>query len=325
MQTTNQNQSKPQSTKKRSYFSCRKCGLQTDALPATERSRKELCRDCFGKNPDRRPKDLNELSGKEWAAYSRSVEEYPDTRSKKQKEHGACFPLSLAKQQIEIYTKSRALVLDPFVGVGTTMDAAKSLNRRGVGIDINKSFAAQTRRDLKDRKKDFLIRTGDARNLRKFVNPSSVDFILTSPPYADLLRTIKGDFAFKWREHSTLNALSNPAPYSEKPNDLGNLDYEDFLNAISDVFSECYYVLKNNAYSVWIVKDFRAVKRGVPYVNFHGHIIEAAEASGFTLWDIKIYDQTRFRPLVCLGYPSKNYYLNIGHSYIIVLRKIEEN
>jgi hypothetical protein len=70
------------------------------------------------------------------------------------------------------------------------------------------------------------------------------------------------------------------------------------------------------------VKDYRDLKSGVPYVNFHSDVIRAAETAGFTLWDIRIYDQTRYRPLVVLGYPSRNYYLNIGHSYVLIFKKI---
>ena len=75
------------------------------------------------------------------------------------------------------------------------------------------------------------------------------------------------------------------------------------------------------AYAVWVVKDFRALGEGVPYVNLHGHLMERAERAGLTPWDVRIYDQTRYRPLVCLGYPSRRFYLNIGHSYLVVLRK----
>ena len=69
-----------------------------------------------------------------------------------------------------------------------------------------------------------------------------------------------------------------------------------------------------------MVKDFRALKEGIPYVNVHSDVIAQAQQAGFELWDIRIYNQTRFRPLVCLGFPSKNFYLNIGHSYLLVFR-----
>jgi len=308
---------------RRVRFACSRCEDPTDAFPGTARLVRKLCRACFGKGADRRPRELNELTGKEWALASRSVEEYPDTRSEKQREHGACFPPALARQQIEIYTRRGGVVLDPFVGVGTTLDVCAELGRRGIGIELNRTFANRARADV--------VRAGasatqqvisdDARNLRRHVPDESVDLVLTSPPYGALLKDVKGAFAYKWKEHSAIAPVANPRPYSAHPGDLGNLEYGDFLDALSTCLEATRAVLRGGAYAVWIVKDFRALKAGLPYVNLHGHFIERAERAGFTLWDLRIYNQTRHRPLVCLGFPSRRFYLNIGHSYLVVLRK----
>jgi DNA modification methylase len=304
-------------------YRCERCDEPTNAPPGTGRFAAGLCSDCFGKGEDKRPRDLNELEGREWAQASKSVEQYPDTRSEKQRFHGASFPMSLALQQISIYTKPGQTVLDPFLGVGTTLDACSDLGRSGIGIELNEEFADIARRDLEGRvggdQQDVIV--GDACRLTENVKPESVDFVLTSPPYGSLLKNVKGAFANKWREHSMINPVANPRPYSSNPEDLGNLEYGPFLEAIQTCLTETFEVMKSNTYAVWVVKDFRAVKEGVPYVNFHGDIANRAEMAGFTLWDIRIYDQTKFRPLVCLGFPSRNFYLNIGHSYLIVLKK----
>jgi DNA modification methylase len=266
---------------------------------------------------------LNELSGREWAQASRSVEEYPDVRSEKQRAHGACFPLSLARQHIEMYTKRGETVLDPFVGIGTTIDACAELGRKGIGVDLNKDFVATAKKDIRvhPSAQDHRLIVGDARRLGRWVQPESVDFVLTSPPYGSLLKNVKGAFAYKWREHSHLDAIDNPTPYSERPEDLGNMEYVPFLDAVGATLAQTFRALKNERYAVWVVKDFRALKEGVPYVNLHSDVIAQAELAGFTLWDIRIYDQTRYRPLVCLGFPSRNFYLNIGHSYLLVFKK----
>lgn len=241
-------------------------------------------------------------------------------RSAKQKDHGACFPQSLARQQIEIYTRRGDVVLDPFVGVGTTMDACAETERRGIGVDLNEAFITEARRSLVSDADHRLI-VGDSRRLDEWVAPESVDFVLTSPPYGSLLKNVKGAFAYKWREHSSIDLIDNPTPYSDRPEDLGNMEYVEFLEAIGTTFRQTFSALKPNSYAVWIVKDFRATKEGIPYVNLHGDVITEAERADFQLWDIRIYNQTRYRPLVCLGYPSRNFYLNIGHSYILVFKK----
>ncbi len=106
--------------RRRVRFDCARCGAGSDAFTGTDRAGARTCRDCFGKGVDRRRRELNDLTGRQWAQASRSVEAYPDIRSEKQRQHGAAFPLSLARQQISVYTKRGDLVLDPFVGVGTT-------------------------------------------------------------------------------------------------------------------------------------------------------------------------------------------------------------
>lgn len=308
------------SNKKRISFKCAVCGELTDAPPTTERAKRQLCRQCFGKREDRRVNQLNELTGSQWARYSKSVEQYPDVRTANQRKHGACFPLSLAKQHIEIYTKRGELVLDPFAGVGTTLKAAVELGRRSIGIELNSEFCRMAAEELEGT--DAQIICDDARFLIRHCQPESVDFILTSPPYGNLLKSVKGSFGYKWREHSRIDPIANPKPYSGEPADLGNMEYPDYLEAIREVMRQTFVVLKTDAYAAWVVKDYRDWKHKIPYVNLHGDIIAVAESVGFTLWDIRIYDQTKYRPLVVLGYPSRNYFLNIGHSYIIILRKM---
>ena len=54
--------------------------------------------------------------------------------------HGAQFPLSLPGRCIGISTKQNDLILDPFVGSGTTSLAAAKLERRSIGFDVNSDF-----------------------------------------------------------------------------------------------------------------------------------------------------------------------------------------
>jgi DNA modification methylase len=229
--------------------------------------------------------------------------------------------MSLACQQIEIYTKMGQLVLDPFVGVGTTVDAALKLGRRAIGVDINDDFIQIAKADIPSDSEDVRLITDDAHNLSNHLGAETVDFILTSPPYSNLLNNVKGKFAYKWREHSKLDPIGNPHPYSSDDRDLGNMPYSEFLHGLRGILDQCHIVLRGGAYCVWIVKDFRDLKGGRPYVNLHGDVISLAEQAKFTLWDVRIYDQTKFRPLVCLGYPSSSFYVNIGHSYMLVFRK----
>lgn len=54
--------------------------------------------------------------------------------------HSATFPVSLPAWFIKLFTGEKDVVLDPFVGSGTTLVAAKQLNRSYIGIDLSKDF-----------------------------------------------------------------------------------------------------------------------------------------------------------------------------------------
>jgi site-specific DNA-methyltransferase (adenine-specific) len=65
------------------------------------------------------------------------------------KNHSAAFPLELPKWFINLFTQEDNLVLDPFVGSGTTAIAAKELGRSYIGIDTNAEYCRIARKSLK--------------------------------------------------------------------------------------------------------------------------------------------------------------------------------
>jgi len=59
------------------------------------------------------------------------------------KKHSAAFPLALPQWFIKLFTDQGDVVLDPFVGSGTTLFAALEINRIGLGIDVEKDYIDQ--------------------------------------------------------------------------------------------------------------------------------------------------------------------------------------
>lgn len=71
---------------------------------------------------------------------------YETVRSRRQKfDHPAGFPLALPERCIRLHGRADAVVLDPFLGAGTTLVAAERLGHRGVGIEIDPVYAAIAR------------------------------------------------------------------------------------------------------------------------------------------------------------------------------------
>jgi DNA modification methylase len=274
--------------------------------------------------------DLNELNGSEWSLHSKSVQTFNSPITDKRKKHGAAFPIILAKHFINIYSKTGDTILDPFAGVGTTLDAANILKRHSIGIELNDTFIELFNQgiDPKDgiNANDFrrIMVQDSALNLNKHIPDNSIDFILTSPPYSNLLNKIRENFADKdYKGNPYKNQSRKLAkPYSKHDEDFGNVSYEDYLNKMKELFLLLYKASKEGTYNAWVVRDYRDIENNIPYVNLHVDIINVARQTGWVMWDFVIWDQSNQRKLVRLGgNKSRRFYFNIGHSLILIFRK----
>jgi site-specific DNA-methyltransferase (adenine-specific) len=64
--------------------------------------------------------------------------------------HSATFPLELPSWFIKLFTKKGNVILDPFMGVGTTAIASILLNRKFLGIESSKEYVIEARRNIKE-------------------------------------------------------------------------------------------------------------------------------------------------------------------------------
>ncbi len=73
---------------------------------------------------------------------------YRIRHTKRRDEHPCQLPIHLLERLILMTTDEGDIVLDPFVGTGTTAIAAKQLGRKYIGIDIDKKYVDLTKRKL---------------------------------------------------------------------------------------------------------------------------------------------------------------------------------
>lgn len=204
----------------------------------------------------------------------------------------------IPKNIILRYSKEGDIVLDQFVGSGTTLIETILLKREGIGVDINLQSVelskANTNSLLNDNSK-LIIKQGDACNL-DFISNSSIDLICTHPPYSNII-------------HYSDNIYG----------DLSNLDIEDFLIKIKSVSEESFRVLKNNKYCAILMGDTRRKKHIIP-LGFR--VMDIFMNSGFVLKEIIIKEQHNCKSInFWYARSIEMNFLLIAHEYLFVFRK----
>ena len=280
---------------------------------------------------------LNELSGKEWIKFTKTwFIHRPSPRGRTKLLHPAAFPESLVKQFVEFFTKREQLVLDPFLGTGSTLLACIESNRCGIGVEVVKEWADIAEKRIEKvmaqkRGSEHLLKTmglrpekllikvihGDSRNLSKLWQENRfpfADYCITSPPYWNQLK--RNYMRQRGRAEKGL-----ATKYSEDPNDVGNIDdYDGFLKALKVVFNEVYKVTKNRGYLTVITNNVFFNGRVYP-LAFDTVRILSEEPCPWVPKDEKIWLQDD-KPLLPLGVFTA-WVGNRAHQYCLIFRKEE--
>lgn len=207
------------------------------------------------------------------------------------------FSPYIAKNIILRYSNENDLVLDQFVGGGTTLIECKLNNRNAIGIDISSNAVEITKNKLNfncDNEVDVDVKLGNACSLN--LENESIDLICTHPPYADIIK------------------------YSEGiDGDLSQLKYKDFLVEIEKVANECYRVLKKDKFCAIVMGDTR--KNGmVQPLGFE--VMQRFINAGFKQKEIIIKEQHNCKATGFWKTNSQKYnFLLLAHEYVFVFKK----
>lgn len=206
------------------------------------------------------------------------------------------------------YSKEGDVVLDQFVGSGTTLIECKLLGREGIGVDVNLNALMLTRDRLNFSYNPFDITIceqetflGDARNLDK-IKDGSIDLIATHPPYANIIKYSKDKIE----------------------EDISNVENIDkYVEEMEKVAVESYRVLKEGKYAAILIGDTRRNKHHIP-VAFR--VMQAFLNTGFILKEdiIKIQYQMKGSTFWAKRSQELNFLL-LKHEHLFVFRKPEKD
>ncbi len=264
---------------------------------------------------------LNDLDAKEWIKFTKSWFVHdPPARKGNEFLHPAKYPETMVKEFINFFTKKGEMVFDPFLGTGSTLVASLETGRNGIGVELIKKYADISRercsqRVLADSIRQMVIEADSSMvdEIWKEKNLPKVDFIITSPPYWNMLKKSRGGVksAQKKRKEKGLDTH-----YSEHKEDLGNIDdYETFIEKLGKIFDKTYDILNDKKYMVVIIQNVRTNGEVKPLAwDLQKRISKKFTFVGERLWcqDAKM--------LGIWGYPS-TFVTNVHHHYCLVFQK----
>ena len=264
---------------------------------------------------------LNDLTGKQWLKLTKSF--WVSEKCALDKDafaHPAPFLVRDTMKLISLFTKKGMLVLDPFCGSGTTIIAAAELGRKSIGIDLSEKyrFLAVNRLEKLGYEENNNYKFVVGNSLEVVPTITEVDYIVTSPPYHNILKN-KGDGLRKSKESQYRNgARIGVEFYSDDTDDIGNKDsFDEFIQAFQAIMKVCYEKLKMRRYCTIVISDFTVDKKEK---SIQSEIITSMQSIGFEFSGTTVLLQDT-KPLYPFGYPYA-YKINHQHQNLITFRKV---
>lgn len=199
------------------------------------------------------------------------------------------------------YSEEWDLLLDPMIWWWTTAIECKLLNRDLLAYDINPEALEITKNalDFEHKSKSKIeLQLNDARVLKSIKN-SSIDFILTHPPYADII---------KYSEWQIEEDISNIR------------DIDKFCDEIELIAKESFRVLKKEKYCAILIWDTR---RNKMYQPMAFKVMERFIKSGFELKEdiVKVQHNCKATGFWVKKSKEANFLL-IMHEHLFIFKKM---
>lgn len=264
------------------------------------------------------PSHINCMTPKEWLKSQLGVWQFlyepRDIRDKNI--HPATFPIALARKVIELFTHRGELLLDPFVGSGTTLVAARDANRNAIGFDLQEKYIDVCKSRLAQisffGETQQLAIQDDARNIFEYIEPETIKLIFTSPPYANLLNRPRKNKSRRFRNNEQLGRIEQ---YSQDERDLGTMELSEYASAMGDIFESLLPLLKHKGHCVINVPDMWWDNKRI---TIHISLVEELRRRGYELRNIIIWDRTNIvNRIGIFGWPSNYITMGVTFEYLL--------
>ena len=192
--------------------------------------------------------------------------------------HGNFIP-QIPQQLLKRYTKQGEVVLDMFLGMGTTLIECRRLGRHGIGIELLETVAkaAETRinetKNPQDISTDIVIGHSGSPEIPEIVRDrltrhgkSHADLVILHPPYGDIISFSKGT----------------------NPQDLSNVQSDqEFVDRFRLVLDNAFELLAPGRFMALVIGDKYAGSQWIPL----GFLtMQQAQEAGFKLKSIIVKD-----------------------------------
>jgi DNA modification methylase len=295
----------------------------TDRLSLYEEPTSESLRKKKSAKP-RKPSPLNDLDLDEWREYEDIltdslwlIPERDRSGTHMADYHGNFVP-QIPYQAMRRYTKQGDVLLDAFLGSGTSLIECRRLGRHGIGIELKPEIARQASERIAFQSNPYEIDT-------QVLTADSSDPEAASPLIAGALKKIS-------RESVQLAILHPPyhsiIKFSDREDDLSNCpSVEEFLQRFGQVVDVVDRFLEKERYLVLVIGDMYADSEWIP-LGFH--CMQEVLKRSYSLKSIVVKDMQgnrakrnleniwRYRALAGGFYIFK-------HEYVMFFRKIGKN
>lgn len=213
--------------------------------------------------------------------------------------HGGRFIPQVPEKYMKLFSHPGETVLDPFCGSGTTNQMAKWLGRNSIGIDVNpysEGVSIHRLSEVNQPNTRHEIIRGNCLDIMRAIPKGTIDIIITSPPYFDVV-----DYN------------------DDRPEQWGNIhDYPQFLNKMAQALEEMHRVLKAKGFTVMVTQDVYKRSAKCP---IHADYIQIGRNLGFEVISTQVYilNYSTGGRLI-YGYP-KSYYPKNDHEFIVIFQK----